>query len=517
MGSFMERERDHDSDRAQAVADGGEHDGKAAQEKLANAPAADAAARRMARSDQQSLAKALVVLGWTDENAITDQIFWLSHPEMAGRQIEHGSPLATQWLHLRGEIVRPALAAAKKPAAEQQPAQHEEKQPAPAPEPKAEQHAAPEVHPASPVEESHGGGDVANWTTILPHVQRDKQHLIREKKGGYGVDVPQVEMPALTADQQAVFEQIKANRDALPALMVDKADKHHRANLGAEGYSYHDARPASEKAAPDELQGSGKGREVDVKKLVWDEIGTEGGLDGINTYDDQIFTWGKGFSGGDLKEVMRTMFKEDPEAEKLLLRAGIALVGDTWMVVNNATGGVETGNNALRLLQYDNKLLSVFITLGSDPKHAQHAANAQWAYMKDRTGKVPKYAMNWPDDTIRLAAHLSHWMEHYGWSDVSYAGTGGDIYQYLVQFVHILASHYGTHTPSGAIVQQSYNLYDRPDHRLHAFAHGAGARALEANARRVQVTDEQLKSDHSLAGHILIPIDDKGAYFDIGA
>jgi hypothetical protein len=321
-------------------------------------------------------------------------------------------------------------------------------------------------------------------------------------------------MPALTPDQQALFDQIKANRAALPALMT--ARNHAGGNAG---FSYHDSRPPHEQQ-PEELQAaSGNSRETQLKRLIWDELGTEGGLDGINSYDSEVFTWGKGFSSGDLRTVMHTMFAEDPEAQALLLRAGIALEGNTWMVVDNDTGRVETGPNALRLLQFDNKLLSCFITLGSDPKHAVHAANAQWKYMKEKTGNVPKYAYSWPDDSIRLMAHFSHWMEHYGWGYVDYSGTGGDQYQIIRQFAGIIAKNRPdvvNHTKSGARILMGYNLADKPDHRLYAFARGSGIKSLRAGAQLLTLSADDLKSDTSLAGKLMLPNAVKGTYFDLG-
>jgi hypothetical protein len=313
-------------------------------------------------------------------------------------------------------------------------------------------------------------------------------------------------------EQRALVEQVKANRARLPELMTKKEQRRH-------GWAHHDSRPAHE-AQPSELQAAGgNDRETQLKRIIWDELGTEGGVDGINTYDSETFTWGKGFSSGDLRVVMHSMFAEDPEAEQLLLNAGIALHGDTWMVVDNNTGGIETGANALKLLQYDNKLLSVFITLGNDPKHAVHAANAQWKYMKEKTGNVPKYAYQWPENSIRLLAHFSHWMEHLGWGYVSYEGTGGDQYRIIQQFAWLIARRNADaiqKLPTGAIVLRKYNLADWDGHRLFAFARGSGIGSLKAGAKLVHLTAEQLKSDETWKGHLLLPSTEANGYYDLG-
>jgi hypothetical protein len=343
-------------------------------------------------------------------------------------------------------------------------------------------------------------GAVADWLSVLPRVKRDRKQRITTKD--YGVVVPAVESGTLTAAQQQVVNQIHANREKLPSLISDK-------DVAKKGVKYHDAVTAQETATPTELQNA-SAPGTRARKLVWEEVRTEGGLDSINTYDSEIVTWGKGFSAKShsMNEVLLTLFESDPEAKQMLFDAGIALTARDWMVVNGDTGGIETGDNALRLLQFDRKLLSVFITLGSDPKHSGHSLDAQWAWIRKRTANVPEYAYDWPADSIKLMAHLSQWMPALRWGLVDYKATGGDIYQvikvYLRHFMKIVGGALAPTPGSGALLFSAQWDMALPGHRFYAFAGGAGIQAIKADA--TVVTAAQVDADAALAGHIVIPI-----------
>ncbi|HEX9094881.1 MAG TPA: D-alanyl-D-alanine carboxypeptidase family protein [Candidatus Dormibacteraeota bacterium] len=382
------------------------------------------------------------------------------------------------------------------------PGDHLEIKPSSAPEVATLPPAAPTVaapKPAAP-EPAAAGPAALDWLKVLPYAKRDKKQRITPK--AYGVNVPALELTPLTAEQQQVVEQIRGHRAKLPSLLADK-------NVGKQGVSYHDSVQASETATPKELQdASAPGSRA--RKLVWDEVRKEGGLDSLNTYDSEIVTWGKGFSAKShsMNDVLLTMFKSDPEAKAMLLQAGIALTANDWMVVNGESGAIETGDNALRLLQFDRQLLSVFITLGSDPKHSAHALEAQWAWIRKRTANVPEYAYDWPADSIQLMAHLSQWMPALRWGSVDYKATGGEIYQiilvYLRHFLYVVRGAEAPKPGSGAhLISATWDMVS-PGHRFYAFAGGAGITAIKANAG--VVTAAQVDSDTGLAGHIVIPI-----------
>jgi hypothetical protein len=358
--------------------------------------------------------------------------------------------------------------------------------------------------------ETPGSGDVLTWPAVLPEVHRGKGQHITAKAGKLEINVPQVKMNALTADQQKIFDAVKANREALPSVLT-KDD----ATFGkVPGYKYHDSRKKNE-AMPDELKGGDKSKESAAKKIAWDEISHEGAFDGINTNDDQILTWGKGFSHSDLARVLTSMFKEDPEAEKSLLRAGIAVHGTKWMVVNGDTGAIEIGNDALRLIQYDTKLLTVFIKLGQGD-HEQHAANASYKEVKTHGGNVPKFAWEWPENAIRLGAHLSHWGIMKGWDKdpAAWQATGGD----LLEIAKLVVRGVGHKEASGAfVVSASWDMM-RHGHRLFAFGNGAAGKLIESKYKPVTLSDEELKTSKGIDGHVLIPVYKKPhEYYDLGS
>jgi hypothetical protein len=57
------------------------------------------------------MVRSLIASGKKNENALTDAVFRARHPELAGASLTKGSPQAMEWLAIRDEIVRPALAA----------------------------------------------------------------------------------------------------------------------------------------------------------------------------------------------------------------------------------------------------------------------------------------------------------------------------------------------------------------------------------------------------------------------
>jgi hypothetical protein len=340
----------------------------------------------------------------------------------------------------------------------------------------------------------HPGG----WVDVLPHNHRGKGQHLSKVKGELSIDKPVVALPTITADQQAVLESIRAARAKLPAISADWGTAQ-----GNKGYKLHDSVPATETATPAELLDPATPG-VSAKRLVWDEVRKEGGLDSINTYDSEIVTWGKGFSAksGSMNEVLLDMFQSDPAAEQMLMGAGIALDANTWYVVDTSTGWVEVGNDALRLLQLDRSLLQIFVRLGSDPDHASHALEAQWAWVKRHAaGDVPQFAWSWSPDAIKLVAHLMQWMPGSNWRNVDWSSTGGDVLAIAKRFARWLAKR----TPSGALVVSSGWDYLKPGHRLDAFADGIGMRVIKAaNFPVLKLSEHDLATDQKLAGHVLV-------------
>jgi hypothetical protein len=73
---------------------------------------------------------------------------------------------------------------------------------------------------------------------------------------------------------------------------------------GRTGYMY----KGEDKAEP-EISGETE-FEKEVKREIYNEIISEGGFSSVNTYDGEIFTWGKGFAiNGQLKDVLKDMYE----------------------------------------------------------------------------------------------------------------------------------------------------------------------------------------------------------------
>jgi hypothetical protein len=378
---------------------------------------------------------------------------------------------------------------------------------APTPTPVAAPGAA---KPAAPPETG-----LANWLTLLPTATRGKKEKITLTKGEDHVNIPEIAVPELTDEQKAVVEQIKANRAALPDYAIKKTTYH-----GNKGMVLGDS-GAREKLTPTELQGGADDKATRAKKVAYKELGHEGTVDSINTYDDQILTWGKGFSArsGSMNEVLMIMFQSDPEARNELLRAGIDCGRKSWRVVNTDTGMVEADDDALRLLQFDSKLLGVFVSLGRDPEHQQHALDAQWAAMEKHAAHVPEYAYDWPESSIALCAHLAHWSPAFGWGShpKSFEGTNGDLVAIARTWALLAKSNkkYTTVLKNGVIIGP-YDMM-HPGHRLLGFADGAGGNAVQSAAEIVTGTRAELGEDSQYTNHVMFPVwDKKDTYYDIG-
>lgn len=376
-----------------------------------------------------------------------------------------------------------------------------------------------------------------DWENLLP---KGDAALHFKRKGAYDVTDTDKDKPTLDDKQKAALTKINTNRTALPDLFEAK-------HKGRSGYNLGDSRPANEDATPSAVTNETNADRKKMKALIWDELGSEAALEGVQTYDNQGWGWGKGWSAmGSMTGVMENLFALDPAAEKLLFEAGIALStagGGTFKMVNGDTGAIEYGQNAIELMRVSPKLLSIFVTLGRDAAHKQHSTDAQWQEMDKRAGNAPEYAYKWlasNSDTVRLIVHLSHWQPGSGWQAHDYSGTGGDMFKVLKQFCR----HAAALQPNGAWVFPPNLALGESDKRLDHYAKGKGKVALTSNAKIITVTPAQMAAKPAAApptgapepvkpaaepkppdvsGHVLIPITkdwgkpDKNQFYDLGA
>jgi hypothetical protein len=388
--------------------------------------------------------------------------------------------------------------------------------PAAAPSPARPPVAAPVVEP----------GDVESWPSVLPTAKRSAKEgtNITLTKGESEVNVPALDAPDLTPGQKELVDKIRANRDAIAVNPKLRMTTYKKVN---KGLVYGDSQ-GNENLTPSSLQGAAPDKKTRARQIAFKELGTEGKVNSINTYDDQIVTWGKGFSArsGSLNEVFMILFRDHPELRMELLRAGMDCTRKNWFVVNTDTGMIETGDNALRLMQFDEEMLTALINLGSGDDREQYAIDAQWEAMEARAAKVPEYAYDWSESAIALCSHLAHWTPAFGWGvhPKTYSSTNGDLVEIAGTWGRLAAKipKWAATLPNGAIIGPGDMM--SPGHRLMGFAEGAGGAAVAAAADVVTATRAEIGEDSAYSGHVLFPFPEdkkdksknKDKFYDIG-
>lgn len=286
--------------------------------------------------------------------------------------------------------------------------------------------------------------NVRDWPTALVAVKRhagkknatDTPTAITKVKGKLELNIPNPDeaIPEGTDPQKAIIKQIKANRDALPSTDDNEkklGDARPYNGDSKAGYQYGGA--GSNKIKPKTTASSDQ-RTQEVMDAVHKEIGREGGWSAVNTYDDAVVTLGAGFTRSMLAIVMQKFFNKDADAKNQFLDVGVTWENNQARVVNTENGGIEEGDNGLRIIQLDKKILGLFITIAESAEHGQNLATAQDETIMGTAGKVPASVIsdtaNWGDlMTIRLVAHLIQWRSAKQWS--SYSGCNGSVKEIL--------------------------------------------------------------------------------------
>jgi hypothetical protein len=226
----------------------------------------------------------------------------------------------------------------------------------------------------------------------------------------------------------------------------------------------------------------------------------------VNTYDDLNVTLGHGFgAAGGLQQMLNALFARDAAARDAFLDAGVALDGAQWLLVDTERGGVEVGTNALRLLQVDPKLLSVFVTIAEDPQHAQANADTQFNELLKGGGKIPDYANEWKEWPTRLAMHLAHWLPAYSWKMNDYSQTNGELIEIVKRFGSLMVQRDSTQQANGALLVDGAKKTFGVVLHLKTLAKGEGFRALAGAAKLETISKEQRSSDAQWSGKLLFP------------
>lgn len=343
------------------------------------------------------------------------------------------------------------------------------------------------TQPSTPI------GDLATWPETLPTMKRDAKTKISvtlsDKKEGpsltnneLGTDTP------LTDAQRALVQKIQQNRENTDTSMLALTRY-----AGKYGYMY--GGKTKTDATPTSLQGEAKDKREQAERWIWDELRHEGGTSSINAYDSQMVTWGRGLgakSGPMLTTVMNELFK-DADVSAAFLKQGIAYKGGLT-VVNTQTGAIETGTNALALMQADPHLLATLIQIAENPAFHQKVTDAQWKGTQAvGTGRVPDYALDWPKECIQMVAHITHWGPAYGWhyKASNYKDTAGDPLKVVLAF---LKSASGGANKNGAF------SFRNPDatQNLGVWGNKIGLTTVKANFREVYLNDNEINTDESL-------------------
>lgn len=171
-------------------------------------------------------------------------------------------------------------------------------------------------------------------------------------------------------------------------------------------------------------------------KWIYQELAGEGGATAVNTYDGQLFTFGRGFAGksGGLTGMLTKWFaNEDVAAEFAKYGVGFQEITvnkkkqTVFAVVDTETGKIKTGADAYKVIYQNAELQHLFVNIGEDPRFAQSCVDAQYEAAMGAAGKVPSWAKNFDEKSSRLGAHLTHWMPAIGWGANNYSGCTSDV------------------------------------------------------------------------------------------
>lgn len=285
--------------------------------------------------------------------------------------------------------------------------------PAPAPVPPGN---TPAPTPAANV-------DVRDWVIKLPHAVRGPHEQITKVKDKIELSNTKAGVSApLTAEQQAIVDQVKKNREQVPdSPAVTERSSFGRGDGDKKGGFQYGGR-GGRKFRPDNPYKDAPSRQV--WDAIFEEIGNEGSVSAVNTYDDALVTLGSGFTGPLVSRVMEDFLSKDQDAKNAFLNIGVLFSGGKLMVVNTDSGAIEEdefgpkgkSRNAREILSLSKPILSRFVSLAETEEHAKVLVDAQ---QKQTFGfKFTKHVVDtWKDMlAVRLVAHCIHWRSSAMWA-----------------------------------------------------------------------------------------------------
>jgi hypothetical protein len=203
---------------------------------------------------------------------------------------------------------------------------------------------------------------------------------------------------------------------------------------------------------------------------IWRELDLEGSASAVNTYDDQVFTWGKGWSAKTtLPAIADAFFAADPGARNELMEAGFThrAAENKWLFVSLDQQCVLEGIPALEAFRKDRKFVGLLAHLVEDPQHQQAMVDAQWGALSKtgNAGAVPAAIRSawpsvWTTTAVRFGAHCVHW--GLSWGQVQAHGPA------LADLVKWISRLKGTKQATGALIVSGW-----PSQTIRHFANHA--------------------------------------------
>ena len=309
------------------------------------------------------------------------------------------------------------------------------------------------------------------------------------------------------------------DEEVIKAIITNrKAVKNHSDKLRATGKGY--IYGGDKKGMPS----TSKANKAQV--AVWEELAGEGGYESINTWDGEIFTWGKGFAaGGQLPAVLEKLMG-DASMKQKFQNVGITQINKVIYVVDEKNGEILEGTAGYKHIAASPKLLHFFIELGKDKDDRQKIVDAQYEVVMSKAGKIPDFVIDtakneykggWDDSAVKLASHLSHWLPAGGWNlgKSFYKSSDGDILKIVQAFCLTLQKKTRiVNLKNERYIWEvlKYTAVVHLDHKITAG--GIGMKAVKKECPAA-IDANVAKTDDKYKNHILLPVEGAKKYFTI--
>lgn len=247
--------------------------------------------------------------------------------------------------------------------------------------------------------------------------------------------LPTAPTPALNNLQRQAIEAVQRR---LEAVEIPTATNHlRRAGRGHDYIARRDGAPEHRAYAfrgDEELGLASSRRDQRAWEIFEFVMRSEGDTSALNTYDSQIVTVGAGFSARSRRA--QALYNRLPEAfRRTLFEHGIQVNDDNTFTVLDLTQGIAvSGDGGLRLLQRDERRLSLLINLAQSEEQMtmegetrparEWMLEAQFEQIRDG---LPRAVVDtWPLAAAKIAVKIRHWQPGVvSWADLSRWSTAG--------------------------------------------------------------------------------------------